>query len=200
MEESQCNVTNLSLLKEMQRNCPNDWWPFNPTVFPGNPVTADLSLTVTGSTRHPLTAPNEQTIGRDWSGDWRSASFSALAISRDRLKIIELGASPPPEDYLQLTTLLTGLDTVKLSNHCGGVSIKGPVCVLTTAIPVPVTKCEGLRFCLLDLFWSITADFDWWTGQTCCHCQWRQWGLWDNVWTWAAVWLQKKLPQSQKSR
>lgn len=83
-----------------------------------------------------------------------------LAISRDRLKIIELGASPPPRDYLQLTTLLTGLDTVKLSNHRGGVSIKGPVCVLSTAIPVPVIKREGLRFCLLDLFRPITADFD----------------------------------------
>lgn len=93
-----------------------------------------------------MTAPNEETIGRDSSGDWRSASFSPLAISRDRLKIIELGASPPPKDYLQLTTLLTGLDTVKLSNHCGGVSIKGPVCVLSTAIPVPVIKREGLRF------------------------------------------------------
>lgn len=107
-----------------------------------------------------MTAPNEQTIGRDSSADWRSSSFPPLAISGDRLKIIELGVSPPPEDYLRLTILLTGLDTVKWSNHCGGVSIKGPVCALSSAIPVPVIKRESLRFGLLDLFWPITADFD----------------------------------------
>lgn len=99
-------------------------------------------------------------MARTASGDWRSASFSPLATGGGRLKMIELGASPPPEDYLRLTMLLTGLDTVKLSNHCGGVSIKGPVCALSSAIPVPVIKRKGLRFCLLDLFWLITADFD----------------------------------------
>lgn len=107
---------------------------------------------------------------RRWDGiatnDSRSASFARLAISRDRSKIIKLCAPPPATDYLQLTILLTELNTVEWSKRCvrpdKGASMWSAAARArsSAAIPIPVIKCEGLRFCLLDLFWLITADID----------------------------------------
>lgn len=64
--------------------------------------------------------------------------------------------------------LLMQLNTVKLSNHPELLDKGASMCidrVISSTIPIPVIKCRGLRFCLLDLFWLITPGIDWWVTQ-----------------------------------
>lgn len=66
------------------------------------------------------------------------------------------------------TILLMWLNTVKLYNHSMLLDKGASMCIgraLSSTIPIPVIKCRGLCFCLLDLFWLIIPGIDWWVRQ-----------------------------------
>ncbi len=107
----------------------------------------------------------------------RFASFTALLISlwigNDLIIYMSSSRGLCPLTVVH-TILLMWLNTVKLYNHggcnlCSMLVDKGAsMCVgsvLCSRIPIPVIKCRGLRFGLLDLFWLISPGIDWWVRQ-----------------------------------